>query len=78
MKAGVSYWGFMHNVYGEDRRAELFPELGHHWSALAYNRLLDAVMKGKVSIPEGLREEFSNCYLSYCPEAFGRRSKQGS
>ena len=70
-KGHLSPPGVIENVYGDARI--LFPELGAFVSALVLGQMVQAVKRGDISIPDGLREEFPKFYRNYFPEIHGRR-----
>ena len=68
----LSYGGLLENLYG-DPDYKLFPDLNWYLTGFAFRQLAEAVERGDISIPDGLREEYPELYEHYAPELHGRR-----
>lgn len=80
-KGNLSYWGMMHNVYGDDfeSRGQLPFDPLQPWLAQSVVSVLSfQVRSGRRAIPSGLQEKYSDFYQPYSPEAFGLREKSNT
>jgi len=71
-EGALSYGGLLEKLYG-DKCQILFPELGLQVSRLVVAEMANAIERGDILIPNGLRSEFPHLYEFYDPEAFGHK-----